>query len=442
MGLFDLFKKTSTLTKQSSSLERIDSESTTLYKKVTSKYEDCLQNRNCVVLSINAYEKVYVVEDSFAIYIGLMDFHPSPNHENYTVVFEELLDNPIFKFNYTQFCKDFPENEKAKMYYKRFHGIWAETLRKESDIIDMVHASYGKDWSYYIESKAEYIDKMLPELHLKQRFDQWEGYLHHFIIYELTDGIKTGHSIYVTQNPNIHKTALAHADELESGAMMAFYHKYVAKIQYCEVTEDYQKAISIMTDLLCDKILLHKENGWEHKKEKGNTSKRCIAEKDLKYFWISRYIKNTDRYELEALKNQILSDVHNGKYSELPRYEYLIPKNKWKSEQLVYEYACKLYKKNNVIYQHRPFFLRSSHGQMSYDVFICNLNVAIEYQGKQHFEPVEIFGGEESYKNQVARDELKKQLSIENGVKLVYINYDEDISPDLIKEKVSKALKN
>ena len=77
---------------------------------------------------------------------------------------------------------------------------------------------------------------------------------------------------------------------------------------------------------------------------------------------------------------------------------------------------------------------------MSYDVFITKLNVAIEYQGKQHFEAVEIFGGQEHFEKQVERDKLKKELSEKNGVKLVYINYDEDISTDLIKEKVERAL--
>lgn len=76
---------------------------------------------------------------------------------------------------------------------------------------------------------------------------------------------------------------------------------------------------------------------------------------------------------------------------------------------------------------------------MSYDVFICGLNIAIEYQGKQHFEPVEIFGGEEHFKNQVVRDKLKQELSRKNGVTLIYINYWEDISSDLIKDKVALA---
>ena len=77
---------------------------------------------------------------------------------------------------------------------------------------------------------------------------------------------------------------------------------------------------------------------------------------------------------------------------------------------------------------------------MSYDVFMAGLNVAIEYQGQQHFQPIEFFGGEESFKRTVERDEQKKQLSEAHGVRLVYINYWENITLKLIQEKVKLAI--
>lgn len=49
-----------------------------------------------------------------------------------------------------------------------------------------------------------------------------------------------------------------------------------------------------------------------------------------------------------------------------------------------------------------------------------------------------IFGGEENHKRQKERDELKKKLSDENGVKLVYINYWEDITPELVRHKIEE----
>lgn len=79
-------------------------------------------------------------------------------------------------------------------------------------------------------------------------------------------------------------------------------------------------------------------------------------------------------------------------------------------------------------------------GQMSYDIFISGINVAIEYQGKQHFEPVDFFGGEEAYKKTIERDKLKRKLSLENGIKLIYINYWEDVTTSLIKDKINACL--
>ena len=82
----------------------------------------------------------------------------------------------------------------------------------------------------------------------------------------------------------------------------------------------------------------------------------------------------------------------------------------------------KLFKDYKVIHQHRPYFLKSPKGsQMSYDVFIANLNIAIEYQGKQHFEPIEYFGGARAFEELKIRDNEKLRLSNEHGIKLIYM---------------------
>lgn len=75
---------------------------------------------------------------------------------------------------------------------------------------------------------------------------------------------------------------------------------------------------------------------------------------------------------------------------------------------------------------------------MSYDVYILELKVAIEYQGEQHFKPVDVFGGEQHFIDQKKRDELKAQLSKTHGVKLIYVNYWEDISEELIHSKIKQ----
>lgn len=60
---------------------------------------------------------------------------------------------------------------------------------------------------------------------------------------------------------------------------------------------------------------------------------------------------------------------------------------------------------------------------LSYDFLIPELKVLIEYQGKQHYKPVKLFGGISTYKTQVKHDNIKRSYAIKNGFTLVEIPY-------------------
>jgi very-short-patch-repair endonuclease len=78
-------------------------------------------------------------------------------------------------------------------------------------------------------------------------------------------------------------------------------------------------------------------------------------------------------------------------------------------------------------------------GLMRLDFYIPRYNIAIECQGIQHFEPID-FGGKgknftkKMFKELVERDKLKKELCEEHGVKIIYINYNENVSEQLNKK--------
>ena len=59
---------------------------------------------------------------------------------------------------------------------------------------------------------------------------------------------------------------------------------------------------------------------------------------------------------------------------------------------------------------------------------------------KEHFEPVEFFGGEESFKDVQQRDVEKKKLSEDNGVLLIYFYYYDELSDDFVSKKIEDAL--
>jgi very-short-patch-repair endonuclease len=61
--------------------------------------------------------------------------------------------------------------------------------------------------------------------------------------------------------------------------------------------------------------------------------------------------------------------------------------------------------------------------QLSFDFYIPSLKTLIEFNGRQHYEAVELFGGEEKLKVQKENDKIKKLFAKNNGYKLIVISY-------------------
>jgi hypothetical protein len=76
---------------------------------------------------------------------------------------------------------------------------------------------------------------------------------------------------------------------------------------------------------------------------------------------------------------------------------------------------------------------------MELDVYIPSLKTALEYQGLQHFKPVGFFGGEETFLEQVKRDKMKKEICTKNGIELIEVYYDEDLTAELLSRKIELA---
>lgn len=60
---------------------------------------------------------------------------------------------------------------------------------------------------------------------------------------------------------------------------------------------------------------------------------------------------------------------------------------------------------------------------LSYDFYLPDKGVVIEYQGIQHYQPVELFGGEEPFRIQQINDDIKRKYAKDNNLKLVEIPY-------------------
>ena len=108
--------------------------------------------------------------------------------------------------------------------------------------------------------------------------------------------------------------------------------------------------------------------------------------------------------------------------------------NNWHLERVV-ETALK---ENRINYEiQKRFDWLKNKINMTLDFYLPDYDISIECQGRQHFIPVDKFGGEEGFEDTKTRDTQKKKLCEEHGVKILYFTelkkYDTFMGDKLIK---------
>lgn len=357
-------------------------------------YEELLVNFEYEIFELSSYERVFNINNSLVVYIGVVKLKNKiefGSMNSYQVLIEELTYNTIFKFNATKFGRNF-ENSFYDIRVNRFYGL---------------DGKYNYLTAYPI--KFFEVDKKLPQLNLLERAEKWQGIPCHFIVVELYDEKGKSATVKYLTNDNVYKEARAFCRQIEK---FQIHIDYINKIDNKNIVE---KLNEMKKDFL--------------KKKENNKSLIWTLRDHLRFFYVS---ERTTDFDLQRRGLEILTKYENNEFNNIEWCEYGRFESKWKSESLVFELCKKIYGIDNVIFQYSPSFL----GQMSYDVYIISKNTAIEYQGKQHFEPVAFFGGQEHFEKQIIRDKLKKELSAKNKVKLIYIDYKEIICEKTIIDKV------
>ena len=370
-------------------------------EKVIGKYVEIYgHNKEIAYFTVSKHDRVIVIEDSLIVNFRVLPWYWTREKDEYIkewdfpyVFVQELTHNDLYKFNFADFRRRF-QYEHIGLDFFPFHGV--HYYREEIDNYDEV-------------------DRNLPELKLQERDEKYPGETHHFVILRMEDS--DGRTVYGI------------------GDTKGKVHSFILKL--CKELEEKNSRTLELNGASCLSFSENREFVTAFLSWKGE-KKRWRLENKFSYFYEDRQVKND--LEIYDLLDEIKSAAQNGTYDTCEFGLYNKPINRWKSEELVYNITKKLYKDYQVIYQYKPFFLSTEKGNMSYDIYICGLKIAIEYQGKQHFEPVDYFGGEENFLKQKERDELKAKRSAEHGVKLIYVNYWEDLTPDLIRSKIESAI--
>ena len=107
---------------------------------------------------------------------------------------------------------------------------------------------------------------------------------------------------------------------------------------------------------------------------------------------------------------------------------------KWKSETTLFQLVKAQF--TDAIFQYRPAWL----APQSLDIYIPSLRIGIEYQGIQHYESIDFFGGDEAFNHRQALDKRKQDRCLLNSVKLIEWNYHISLTPNNVKRIITDAI--
>jgi hypothetical protein len=209
--------------------------------------------------------------------------------------------------------------------------------------------------------------------------------------------------------PALEKHYLKALEEKNPYTESGWAHKFIAAYQKSE----FRSGIChLCRDIPSELFYCHPMYGSNVKVHYGPYIKRIAVE------------KNIDEREAENEIRDLLGIPHIGEG--------------WVSERELLNMVKDIFPKNEIVHQASPEWL----GRQRLDIFVPEFRLAIEYQGRQHYDPVPFFGGEEGFQQTRGRDKLKARLCSENGVTMVFFRYDEMLTKEFVEARIKRTLES
>lgn len=101
------------------------------------------------------------------------------------------------------------------------------------------------------------------------------------------------------------------------------------------------------------------------------------------------------------------------------------------------ELTIRTYLENsNIAFIRQKQFDKCTHiNNLSYDFYLPDYNMCIEFDGRQHFAAYKYFGGDDAFKKIKLRDKIKDEYCNLNNIRLLRINYKQNII-DILKNNL------
>lgn len=151
---------------------------------------------------------------------------------------------------------------------------------------------------------------------------------------------------------------------------------------------------------------------------------------DYKLIDINKKIKKLNKIEIICYKHGVFKQRINS---------HLLGQGCPECKESYGEKSIKRYLKNNSIkyYTQYKFDKCIFKRHLFFDFYLPDLKICIEYDGKQHYQINEFFGGKKSFEISKIKDEIKNQYCIENNIGLIRIKFNENIIDKLNLSKLT-----
>lgn len=98
--------------------------------------------------------------------------------------------------------------------------------------------------------------------------------------------------------------------------------------------------------------------------------------------------------------------------------------NTSKGEMLIRNYL----KENNIKFKPQKTFKKCNYKYaLRFDFYLIDYNLCIEFNGIQHYKPIDFFGGTKTLILNNERFEIKEKFCTDNNIRLLVIRYDENV---------------
>ncbi len=190
----------------------------------------------------------------------------------------------------------------------------------------------------------------------------------------------------------------------------------------------------------CNKCAIEKRGRQKRTKVKDFINRAKIIHND-KYDYSKVEYVNTDTKVCIVCHKKDKEGNEHGEFWQTPHAHLCGQGCPYCKQSTMEECVSVILDNKNIKYERQKTFLwLKNKNKLRLDFYLPDYNIAIECQGRQHFEIVESFGGVEGFKYIQNNDKIKKNLCKQNNVQLYYMTYKEDINEKMTQ--ILKSIKN